>query len=239
MSTLDWVRQFGPSVAGLATSVLGLQDATRVEQLVFGGGAAIAVVSISVEAISRYRYREPLSIRRRCHHVLKLIAVEVFPGDSSLRLTILSPTDHADVQILKPIVRVCADTPDAITFVSKARFRSNGSIIIKQAWLEPGGLKVKSIPAPSFNGSRLQACAWYVREMEMTDEEAGKLSDETLLKTRSMADIGLRFPTSNQTVGLVSLSSRSENAFQLDEARSAKLGRYMEMLAILLAPLDK
>lgn len=238
----DWRLLAGPGI-GVGLSVVGFHDASTVEQIVFGVTAAGSLAWGGYEVWSAQRYIESKPIRRRCHRVLEQVAKTVFPNDATLQITVFLPRTSDGEPTLVPVVRYWRNRPDAYKPSSKCAFTPHSSLLITQAWEQPGRMFGHNIPSHQWSSlddeqMRGRAQGWYQAEMGMPPENTKQLSEWTLRKVASITVVGLKVPYLHDTkIGLVSFSSEHQDLGKMEPGPAQALGQYLEAIAMMLAPM--
>lgn len=247
--TATFVRDGVSAFAAILLSVLGFPDSKGLERYFFLGGVLLLLGLTAEKAFADWRkwrdkvreaelaarFIEPLAIRKRCHGLLELLALSLFPDDASLQLTVFVPDRPDGDFYLVPIVRFEPSHPKMIDPTSRARFRVNSGSLISEAWQNPEKLAWKDLEDCDTID---KAKGFFTWKLGVSKDEVDRLSEHTLLRVKCLGNIALRSPIAKHGVGIVSLSSGKKGAFDLrDDDKIKALSRHLEMVANLLAPI--
>lgn len=205
----------------------------------FSGGVALYVAFVFWE-IRAIAYLESRKVRKRCHFLLKRIAEGEGPLSSipCLRITVFMPDRQDGEPDLVPLVRYQREAPHDYSVKTRVRWRTDSSKNIKEAWHNPKQLQSFTIDRSKVkhkDGFR----GIFQAEFGLTERDAKRLSDHTLMEVQTIADIAIKVPYSPNPVALVSFSSTAPQAFAgLSKDAVGELAAYLEMLAAMLAPAD-
>ncbi len=182
--------------------------------------------------------------RRRCHTLLRQFAQTYLRNDSSLRITVFLRNGTAGPgTFFMPIVRYRSTDQANHHPGSRARFTDGGSKNICAVVAEP--LQMFSCAVATQGMDRPKAEAWFVSNLNVDPEAVKLLSDDTLLRTRSLGDIGLSFgrpQDGHHCFGWISFASFEESAFDVGNwpaDRKTALEHFVQQISCQLAPVPE
>lgn len=239
------LRIFLPPILTAGIAVPGVWNSETAEKVIFGVAVAALLLYSVYQFVSDIRKIESPIVRRRCKHILRTIHEIFYRSDDTFRATLFLPDRLDGDPILRPVVRFDTDSPEGYEPTSKAKFRTNSSSIIKQAWGAPGTLEEASIPCSDFKSDDV-ARGWFQLNFDMPESEAKRLSERTLRRVTCIAVVALSIPEAGSTpknskpLALVSFDSENRETLKPPEEKDeSDLSEYLENVALLINPFPK